>query len=94
VNRKKFLLGRPVLIASHASPAYRNRVGKVVEVQASRAIVKLTTNDPSKPIHIAVHFKGLRLIQKKTPPPRRSFLSVIIPRALRAAFATPPHEPT
>jgi len=86
VNRKKFLLGRPVLIASHASPAYRGKVGEVVGLAGHVATVRFKT--PRRTEDVAFPLQGLRLIRKPEPPkPRRSFLSVLIPAAARAAFS-------
>jgi hypothetical protein len=81
VNRKKFLLGRPVLIASHASPAYRGKVGEVVGLAGHVATVRFQT--PRHTEDVAFPLQGLRLIHKpEKPKPRRSFLSA----AARAAF--------
>ena len=102
MNRKKFLLGRPVLIASHASPAYRGKVGEVVGLAGHVATVRFKT--PRRTEDVAFPLQGLRLIYKpgkspsptpslargegaSTPKPRRSFLSVLIPAAARAAFS-------
>jgi len=85
VNRKNFLLGRPVLIASHASPAHRGKVGEVVGVTGPVATVRFQT--PRYREDVAIPLQGLRLIRRPEKPPRRSFLSVVIPPAVRAAFA-------
>ena len=102
MNRKEFLLGRPIIIVSHASPAHRNRVGEVVGLAGGIATVRLKT--PRRTEEVAIPLQGLRLIYKPgkapspppspargegvtTPTPRRSFLSTVIPAALRAHLA-------
>lgn len=102
MNRKKFLLGRPVLIARYASPAHRGRVGEVVAVAGNVATVRLTT--PRWTEDVAVPLQGLRLIYKpgkgsspsvlpsqrgegSTQPPKRSFISGAISRLVQAARA-------
>ena len=88
MNRKKFLLGRPVLIARHASPAHRGRVGEIVAVAGHVATVRLKT--PRRTEEVAIPVQGLRLIRRpEKPKPRRSLLSVLIPQAARAAFGGP-----
>lgn len=86
---KTFLLHRPVLIASHASPAFRGRVGQVVKLEHAGAVVRLSGSP--HPQEITVPFQGLRLIRKSTvapaPAPRRSRLASLISIATRAAFS-------
>ena len=83
MNRKKFLLGRPVLIASHASPAYRGKVGEVVALAGHVATVRFKT--PRRTEDVAFPLQGLRLIRKpEKPTPRRSFISTVISAAARA----------
>jgi hypothetical protein len=86
VNRRKFLIGRPVLIASHASPAYRGKVGEVISVIGHVATVRFKT--PRRAEDVAFPLQGLRLIPRpEKPKPPRSFLSVLIPAAARAAIS-------
>ena len=85
MNRKQFLLGRPVIIASHASPAHRLRAGEVVALAGNVATVRLKT--PRGTEDVAVPLQGLRLIRRPAPPaPRRTGLSAAIRRAAHAAF--------
>ena len=85
MNRKEFLLGRPVIIVSHASPAHRNRVGEVVGLAGGIATVRLKT--PRRTEEVAIPLQGLSLIRRPDKPaPRRSFVSMVISSAARAAL--------
>lgn len=92
MNRKKFLLGRPVVIASHAGPAHRGRVGELLAVAGNVATVRLKT--PRWTEDVAVPLQGLWLIYRpgKAPSPQphqRSFISGAISRIVQTAFARP-----
>ncbi len=88
MNRKKFLLGRPVLIASHASPAYRGKVGEVVGlVGLAGHVATVRFQTPRRTEEVAIPLQGLNLIRRpEKPAPRRSFVSMVLSSAVRAAF--------
>lgn len=85
MNRRKFLLGRPVFVATHASPAHRGRVGEVIALAGNVATVRFKT--PRHTEEAAIPLQGLRLIRKpEKPTPRRSFISTVISAAARATI--------
>lgn len=58
------LIGRPVLIASHAGPVHRGRVGPVIALHGHVATVELST--PTYLERVNVDLRGLRLLRKRT----------------------------